>query len=248
MTPIDQYSQNDLIRLILQGPSGAGKTTLACQFPKPYIIDIDVNLGGSLRFLKERKLALPVGFDVLDKDEQGAAVSQKNQYSRLAKLLNEAQLNPNVETIVLDSATNLSSVMIYEVCRQQGKNEISDFKDGRQFWGFFAVLGKHFMATLASMRKHIVLIAHEKTQTTADGAVVYPIKIAWPGQVGQNLGLFFTNVWRAEVKIVPKGLGNNDYKWQLRTMPDEKFELKNSLGLPPIFEFNWDTIAQKLKG
>lgn len=248
MTPIDNYAiSNDRIRLTLQGPSGSGKTTLACQFPGAYVIDVDVNLGGTLRFLRERKLPLPVGFDVLDRDDKGAPIPLKQRYERLNTLLLAAQTNPQVQTIVIDSATTLAEILVAEICRQQNKNDITDFKDGRQFWGFFAILGRHFMSALSSMRKHIVLVAHEKIMTTESGAVVYPIKLAWPGQVGQNLGVFFTNVWRCENQVIPKGLGENTYKFMLRTMPDGKYELKNTLGVPALFEFNWKTIEEKLK-
>jgi hypothetical protein len=247
MQPITEYkAENDKLRLLLQGPSGAGKTTLGCQFPKPYIVDIDINLGGSLRFLKEKGLQLPVGFDVLDYDKEGKQVPMNLRYQRLNKCLLAAQSNDSIDTIVIDSATTLSDIMIAEVLRQQGKSAITDYKDGRQFWGFFANAGRQFMATLSAMRKHIVLIAHERIDRDPSGAVVYPVKIAWPGQVGQNIGIFFTNVWRAEVQAVPSGMQTN-YKWQIRTMPEYKFELKNSLGLPPLFEFNWQTIEEKLK-
>jgi enoyl-CoA hydratase/carnithine racemase len=37
----------------LGGPRQSGKTTLACNFPAPYFIDIDVNLAGPLRFRKK---------------------------------------------------------------------------------------------------------------------------------------------------------------------------------------------------
>lgn len=245
MQPIADYKQNDKLRLILQGPSGVGKTTVACQFPKPYVIDVDVNLGGTLRWLKENNLPMPVGFDILDKDEKGIEVPFKQRYLRLANCLSDAQKNNEVETIVLDSGTTLSDVLIQEVLRQQGKNAIADFKDGRQFWGFFAILCRHFLATLSAMRKHVVLIVHEKTQTLQDGSVVYPIKVAWPGQVGQNIGVFFTNVWRCEVQIKPSGLAQT-YEWMIRTMPEYKYELKNTLGLPPVFKFNWKQIEDKL--
>lgn len=246
MTPIEQYKQNDKLRLLLQGPSGTGKTTLACQFPGAYVVDVDRNLGGPLRFLKNHDMKLPVGFDVLDIDESGNEVPMKFRYSRLDKLLLDAQQRQEVETIVLDSGTTLSDVLIGEVLRQQNKNAITDWKDQRQFWNFFAGVGRKFMGTLAQMRKHIVLIVHERLNTTESGAVVYPVKVAWPGQVGQNIGAFFTNVWRAEVMIVPKAL-ETTYRWQIRTKPDGKYELKDSLELPPLFEFNWKTIEDRLK-
>lgn len=247
MQPISNYKDsNDKLRLLLQGPSGSGKTTVACQFPKPYIVDVDVNLGGTIRFLRNHGMQLPVAYDVLDRDEEGKDVAPMWRYQRLNKCLKEAQMDPNIETIVLDSATTFADVMIAEVLRTQNKQAISDYKDGRQFWGFFANCGRQFLGTLSQMRKHIVLVAHEKIEKTPDGSVAYPLKVAWPGQVGQNIGLFFTNVWRCEVMTIPKGM-ETTYRWQIRTMPDYKYELKNTLELPPVFEFKWETIAEKLK-
>lgn len=240
MQPITNYQQNDKLRLLLQGPSGSGKTTCACQFPKPYVIDVDVNLGGTLRFLREKNLQLPVGYDVLDHDENGAVVELKNRYARLAKCLVAAQQDDSIETIIIDSATTLADVMVAEVLRQQNKTDMT-----KREWGFFGTIGRHFLGTLSAMRKHIVLIAHEKIEKDSNGNIAYPLKVAWPGQVGQNLGVFFTNVWRCEVMIVPSGM-QSSYKWQIRTMPEFKYELKNTLGLPPVFEFNWKTIEQKL--
>lgn len=241
-----EYSEeNDKIRLVLQGPSGQGKTTIACQFPGAWIFDIDVNLGGTLRFLKEHKLQLPLGYDVLDRDDSGQPVHKLQQFLRLDAKLIEAQKNPDVKTLVLDSGTTLANVLIDEVCRQQGKQSIQGFKDGRQFWGFFKPFCMNFFATLAQMRKHVILTVHEKTNKSESGAIVYPIKVAWPGQVGENIGAFFTNVWRAEVDMIPNG-AKLDRKWFLRTLPTGMYELKSTLSVPERFEFSWDTIQKAL--
>jgi hypothetical protein len=243
----DYSDKDDVLRLLLQGPPKSGKTVLACKFPGAYIIDIDRNLGGVLRYLRDNKLPMPVGYDHVDRDDADALIPLPLRYARLSKLLLAAQENPLVQTIVLDSGTTLSDVLIHETLRGQGKTAVADFKDGRQFWGHFAVLGKGFMAALSQMRKHIVLICHEKTEKTAEGNVVYPIKVAWPGQVGEIIGCFFTNVWRCETKIIPAG-ASNTYKWVVRTLPDHRFALGNTLGLPAEFEFDWKLVEAKLKG
>lgn len=248
MKPITDYAdKDDVLRLLLQGPPKSGKTVLACKFPGAYIIDIDRNLGGVLRYIQENKLTLPIGYDHVDRDENDVLILMQLRYARLAKLLKEAQENPLVQTIVIDSGTTLSDLLIAETLRGQGKTAISDFKDPRQFWGFFATLGKGFMAALSQMRKHIVLIVHEKTNKDDKGNVVFPIKIAWPGQVGDIIGCFFTNVWRCETKIIPAGATNN-YKWFVRTMPDHQYALGNTLGMPAEFEFDWKLVEAKLKG
>ena len=65
-----------------------------------------------------------------------------------------------------------------------------------------------------------------------------------PGQMGNIIASLFTDCWRTEVSVTP---GNPPkYNFQVRTMPDYRFQLKNSLGLPPVFTFSWDLIAKKL--
>lgn len=246
MPLISQYSSTNRLRLVLQGPSGVGKTTIAAQFPGAWINDLDVNLGGTISFLKEHKLSMPVGYDSISTDDSGAPVHPLQQFLRLDAKLQEQQKNSSIETIVLDSGTNLADILMYEVCRQQGKATPSAFKDGRQFWGFFAPFCRNFFSVLAQFRKHIVLTAHEKTQTLESGAVVYPIKVAWPGQVGANIGAFFNCVWRAEVEKIPDGSNKMKYLWRIRTKPDGMYELKDTLGLPALFEFSWDTIQAAL--
>lgn len=246
MQDISAYaSDNDFLRLLLQGAPGSGKTDLACRFPSPYVIDVDVNLGGVLRRLRRDNLPLPVGFDIIDKDEKGLAIPMPARFQRLERCLNEIQSNPKVQTIIIDSGTTLVDVLIAEVCRKQGKTQISDWKDGRQFWNFFAPFCRQFFGMLTGLRRHIVLVVHESIQKNEAGAVVYPTKIAWPGQVGQNLGAFFTNNWRCENQR--EGFGPTEKtKYLIRTSPDGRYELKNTLGLPSVMEFDWKVIQEAL--
>src|SRR5438552_15536860 len=116
MQPISSYETSDaFIRTLFQGPPGSGKTSHACQFPGVYVADLDMNLAGPLRWLKEHNKSLPVGYDIIDRDESGKEVAPNMRYTRLAKCLQDAVVNPEVKTIVVDSATKLSDYMIAEV-------------------------------------------------------------------------------------------------------------------------------------
>ena len=243
MQDINTYTTTtDYLRLILQGEPKSGKTTLACQFPGAYIIDSDVNLGGPLRYLKEHNLPLPLGYDVLDKNGTGADIDMSLRYTRFMTLMSEAQKNPDIQTIVIDSATSFADILLAETARMQ-----PSVKDGRQLWGFFFTYGKELMARLRLIRKHIIFIAHEKVEKLPDGSVVYPVRIAWPGQLGTIMASFFTDVWRTEVKQVGYS-PNAKYEWIVRTMPNYQYKLGNSLGLPDEFVFNWKLIEEKLHG
>lgn len=239
MTPINQYSTNEeFVRLLLQGPPGSAKTTTACQFPKSYIIDADVNLGGPLRFCKNHNLVIPVGYDRLDVDETGKVVPPSARYLRLDKLVSAASVDPAIETVVLDSATGLAPIVMDEVKRQQ-----PSLKDGRQIYQFFLLATRDFIAKITLMRKNFILIAHEKIEQDAMTQITQ-YRVAWPGQLGDYIGAFFTNVWRCEVEregLPPK------YKYIIRTMQDTQHHgLKNDLELPPTFTFDWNLIQSKL--
>lgn len=241
MKPITEYAKQEKLRLLLQGPPGAGKTVVACQFPRPYIVDLDRNLAGPIRTLKRLGLPLPVGYDNVDVDDTGKTIPENLRYERLTALLKAADASDEIDTIVIDSATNLSTLLVSETLRKQNKPTMS-----KQEWGFFFNYGKQLMEKLTNSRKHIVLTGHEKINKTEDGAVVYPVQLAWPGQLGTILGAFFTDVWRCEVKETPAGMDKSIYKWLIRTTPNAQYSLKNGFGFDSIFEFSWSKIEPHL--
>lgn len=247
MPDFSQYASDSFLRLLLQGPPGATKSTLLFQVPDIWIFDLDHNLGGPLRFAREHGLPLPLGYDVVDMDDAGKPVDKANRWSVFDAKLKRVQADPRVKAIAFDSGTIMADMLVTEVLRQQGKTAISDYKDGRQFWGFYAVAGKQLMSTIMNMRKHIVMPIHEKTDTDANGNVVYPTKVTWPGQVGDIISLFFTDNWRVQLEE-KVGSKPKVYEQMVYTMPTYQYALKNSLGLPPKFVFDWNVIQQKLDG
>lgn len=239
MQLISNYSDEAYLRLLLQGPPGCGKTTLACQLPGVYVLDCDLNLAGALRWLRKNNKPLPIGFDIVDRNEQGSEIAPALRFARVASCLKAACADPNIKTIVIDGATKMHEYIQDEVLRQQNKSRMDI-----QMWGFYFQQWKHFIIQLASQRKHLVLIAHEKVdKDEVDATLKYFLMI--PGQFGQIAGSLFTDIWRCEVAAVPFGM-ENKYKFNVRTMPDHRFNLKNSLGLPPVFEFDWNLIQAKL--
>lgn len=238
MQPINTYQNEAYLRVLVQGPSGCGKTTMASQFPGTYIADCDMNLAGPLRFLSEANLPLPVGYDIIDRTEEGKVVGPGERFTRLSKCIHTAAQLPEVKTIVIDSASKLQDYLVDEILRQQGAKVMTI-----QHWGFLMKAWKELISQLSTYRKHLVLIAHEEVEKDeVDQQLKYFLAIQ--GKTRYFIASLFTDVWRCEVETT--GGLKPKYTWQIRTMPDRRYALKNSLGLSATFEFNWETIQARL--
>lgn len=244
MPTIEHYKSDSYLRLLLQGESGAGKTTKALQFPGVWVIDCDLNLAGPLRYLRENKLPPPLGYDTVDIDDEGNVVPENMRWARIATLLSGIgqRVGPELKTIVFDSMSKLGDYNKAHVIRtnptKTGGMEMPS-------WGFYYSNWIKLVGVVTTAKVNCVFTAHDKVdKDEVDGSTRIFLNVQ--GQFQSVAGSLFTDVWHAEVKnvggLVPK------YEWLVRTIQDYRHAgLKNSLGLPPLFEFNWKVIAEKLK-
>ena len=241
MPLIDQYAKEAYLRVLLQGPSGTGKTTTACQFPRPWVFDCDMNLAGALRWLRLKSKPLPVGYDIIDRDDAGKEVPENQRMDRLVKCVNAVINNPDVDTLVIDGGTKVSEYLKADVLRRN-PTKTGGFE--MPSWGFYGKAWVSFVAQLTLARKHIVFIFHEKIdKDELDGGTRFFLNLQ--GQFQGMAGSMFTDVWRAEVNaaLTPKG----EPEYVLRTAQNFRVPgLKNGLGLPAEFKFDWKIIQDKL--
>jgi len=240
MQTIDQYSSSQSSGILIQGPPGSGKTTLACQFPAPYVLDCDLNLKGTIKYLKANKLPLPVGFDTIDFDDKGKEVPIAQAYARVAKCLKEAINCPEIKTIIVDGTTRLSDYILADIMRVQNITQMRI-----QDWGSYLATWKKFITEMRSAcfkaGKTFVLIAHERPEKDdVDGVIKYFINL--PGQIAPLLGGMMSDVWRCEVE---ERAGK--HAWKVRTLPSVRADLKNSMGLPASFNATVEELTKLLK-
>jgi len=221
------YSPNQSLGIVLQGGAGMGKTTFALQFPRPYIFDADNNLAGAFRRLSEKNITF--AYDIGNIDENNAIVPEPLRYTRMTKCITAAFSSPDIDTVILDSASAVSDYIIADILRQTGKPNLV-----MQDWGVYLNAWKKLITACRSQSKTFILTAHDKLEKDEmDGSITY--ELALPGQISARLSSMMSDVWHFEVQ---SGTVNNApvNQYVVRTQPTSKLKLKSSFPtLPNLF-------------
>src|SRR5882724_13482915 len=204
------YKPNQSRGFLILGQPGMGKTTTALQIATPtaYIADVDNNLSGAHRFLGPNAT---FAYDV------------PQTWEELVKGIKEATSSGTINTIILDSFSRLNDMAMEEILRQQGRKAMQ-----LQDWGVFLLMMKKLISEMRSTKKLFIAIGHIKPEKDEVSGIVryFP---AIPGQLQNIIGALFSDVLLCECEE-----RNNKHIYQLRTMPNTFYALKNSLGLPPV--------------
>src|SRR5882724_340799 len=204
------YKPNQSRGFLLLGQPGMGKTTnaLSIALPIPYIADLDNNLSGAHRFLEDR---VPFYYTI------------PTTWEDMVKAIKEASSDSKVGSIIIDSFSKLSDLAMEEILRQQGRKAMQ-----LQDWGVFLLMMKKLISEMRSTKKLFIATAHIKPEKDEVSGIVryFP---AIPGQLQHIIGALFSDVLLCECEE-----RNNKHTYQLRTMPNTFYALKNSLGLPPV--------------
>jgi len=216
------------------GPPKAGKTTLALQFPAPYVADCDNNLSGPTEWLKANNLP-SFDYDVINIKDDGKETPTDMRWEALTKAAKEAVAHPKIRTIIIDGLSSVSDYLMEHIMRIEGKKEMRI-----QDWIPFQFMMKKFVTYLRSSGKLIIFTAHERVEKDeVDGILKYYIHL--PSQLRNNLGGFFSDVWRIE----SEKSGQDRYVYQIRTKPTVRFALGTSLiKLPTVLPASFTEIVK----
>lgn len=128
-------------KVVLYGPEGIGKSSLATQFPKPIFIDTE----GSTTELNVNRLAKPSSWTMLNQQVEWV----KQQAGRF-------------KTLVIDTVDWAEMQCTEFVCSQYGKKGVEDFGYGNGYVYVKEELGR-FLNRLSDVVEagiHVVLVAH----------------------------------------------------------------------------------------
>lgn len=208
--------------IIIIGDPGTRKTTLALHFPSPYFLDCDNNLSAPVEQTNIRNFF----YDSATRDDAGQIIHPLLRYRHCLTKLNIAATSPEIKTIVLDSLTSLTDIIISEIKRQEhglaaATETAQDAADAKalriQDWGKFSALVKQLVTKLRTCGKIIVVIAHNNFEKDeVDNRFKQFINI--PGQSKSTISGLFTDCWHTFMQI--SGVGAMaKHEFLVRTLP-----------------------------
>lgn len=240
------------LKILLIGPPGSHKTSLAMEFPGVHFFDCDRLLDGPERFLRTIRPDLSYTYDNIRRDDKGEEQQVDKCYQRLLDKISLVRTSPEhkgTKVTVTDSLSQVNEFIIRHVLK--GKGRVDGDMEARDWGPFKSAAYNLLVGRLEETGKTVICTAHE-IKLTSPGKNISEVTIIgyepfFQGKVGDTLGAFFSDVWRMEVV---QGMGQS-YKTILQTVRTPKCEhLKNSLNMPAEIDVSkgFSAIELYLKG
>lgn len=231
MQPISSFNSNLGTAILLVGGAGSGKTALAGRlFPKTYFNVSDLNFKSGKDYWERLGLTNVAGFDMPALDA-GKPVPINLQYKRMFKQLDDASKNPDIDCLVIDSATFVEEMVKAEICGAKVPEAIR--LDGFKHWGDLKLTWRSLIMQLRQTGKKLIMTAHEAKERD-ESDQVFKYKIAVDGSIAALFPALFSDVWRCEVSEVGVG-ASAKHVWNVRTLSNARQEhLKNTYSFPGV--------------
>ena len=230
------------ITLLLKGPSGSGKTYKAAQFPSPVFFNFDNNLSGLRGLPTETKKGIRIVNPRLN--DKGEYLSSMQVWDNFVKQLEKVCLDATTRTIVIDSLSSLSNVLMDMIIKSSSPGAKVELQHWGSFQRYLKWLGEELLNN-KSRNFNVIVIAHEQLEKDElTQQVIYSLNIG--SSLRTSFDMFFTDCWRCYTKQAavtpasPKGV-----EYRVRVLPANQFNAKCSLTDLPA-DFIWEQEKTKI--
>ena len=226
---LSELDISNMIKLILMGKSGTGKTIFLCDFPTPtYVFDFDRKISSAINYY--------VGDPRLSKievDREGILSGPDSITFAYNKLYEFEQLAKSgdfpFKTIALDSLTTFFDAFMEKIILDNpGANRVDAKVPSLQDYGRATTHFKNFITRLKYLPANIIITAHIKTdKDELTGEILHGTAIT--PKLQQWLPVVFNEVYRSYTEQ-PIGKA---VEYFAQTQSNHKFECRTEIkGLP----------------
>lgn len=255
MKSSNDYKPAASVAILCVGNPGTGKTRLMFGFPTPGIIDCDLNLNSAVRINAGRQFFFAQPSILSDQAEcefvnrciptaplslkVGDEVPNDRRWLVVEKEVKAMLANPEIKTICVDGLTVLSRWLL-DYCEAElvraGVNIKKEYLS--KFQNFITIMTR-FITLLRVGGKTVFVTCHQ-TADQNDLTKAWYYSLAIPGQLKDNLGGLFTDVWGTATTVV-----GDDVKYWINTRPTNlHVSLKTSFDLAQKYDVTGKTPDQ----
>lgn len=218
------YKPSHSIAILCVGNPGTGKTRLMMSLPTPGILDNDLNLNSAVRVSGGKKFF----FTQPSMDDNGKEIPEHLRWLAVEKEVKAMILHPEIQSICIDGLTALSRWCLAYAEHQLIAAGINVKKEYLSKYANFINLMTNFVNMCRIGGKIVFMSCHQTAdKNDLTGAWYYNLSI--PGQLKDNLGGLFTDVWGTSTQTL-----GDDVKYFINTRPTNlHVALKTSFDLAP---------------
>lgn len=237
----------DLVKVLVFGEPGSGKTVFACGFPGPILLlDFDNKASSAARFYAKDTERLKQ----INVENMSATFTEDPiaAFSKLVSKLAEEQKTGKYtyKTLVLDSITTFSMACLNHIIKTNpGINRTKSTQGTQPSQQDYGILSREFQRIipgLLTLDMNIVMTGHisvEKDDLTGE----LSRGVLMDGKFGAKLPIFFEEVYRAHVEEAPGGAR----KYLAQTQPNQKYgKIRSQIpGLPAVVPLAYAELGRK---